>query len=81
MTELESRLYALLADQLGIAITDITATSSLSLELGADSMELIAIAGEIEEEFEITIQDEELEKVRTVEELCELVKSKVGATK
>ena len=73
MNELESRIIAILSDQLGIPPADIHPTSKLVEELDADSLALIQIAQILEEEFDCVIDDQEIWATRTVEELCELV--------
>lgn len=46
-------------------------------EIGADSIDLVDLAVELEEEFSISIPDEEFENIKTVGDLVELIDSLV----
>lgn len=48
-------------------------------DLGADSLDAVEMAMEVEEEFEISIPDWEIEKVKTVAEAIALVERLVAA--
>jgi len=50
---------------------------NLNKDLGADSLDRIEIVMMIEDDFGIDISDEEFEKVRTVEDIVNLVEKKV----
>lgn len=49
-------------------------------ELGVDSIELLNLAFEIEEGLNISIETEDLRKVRTIDDLLQLVESIVTST-
>jgi len=61
-----------LEEREAIGITEVTGLR----ELGADSMDLVEIAIEIENEFDIGISDEECDKIVTVGDLQRLVKER-----
>lgn len=71
----EDRIKEIVANQLGLAVDEITLESSPSNDLGADSLDLIELVMATEEEFEIEISDELAEKVETVGQAVELVDS------
>ena len=71
MTTLE-RLKNLIASQLYIPEADITEASTWK-ELGADSLDVVEMAIQVEEEFEINIGNEALDKLKTVGDLLALV--------
>lgn len=77
----ESRLYSLIADELGVPLSIVVPTASLAIDLDADSLQLLELAQLVEAEFDVRIEDAEMDKIRTVEELCELVEGKVGVEK
>ncbi len=77
--ELMERIKEIIADKLGVDIDEVTDDADLIDDLDADSLDLVDLAMAIEDEFGVTIADEELEKIRTVRdifrELYEKIKS------
>jgi acyl carrier protein len=74
----ESAVRMLLCEQLGVKREELAPERTLA-DLGADSLDNVEIAMALEDEFSIEIADEELERVRTVEDLFALVKAKAKA--
>ena len=66
--EIEAKVRAIIADQLGVAEDEIKTTSSFIEDLGADSLDIVELVMAMEEEFEIEIPDEEAEKIKTVQD-------------
>ena len=62
-----------LEEQLGVDASTITPESKIIQDIGADSLDVVEIIMELEEEFGIDITDEEAEKVSTVADLVALV--------
>ena len=62
----EERVIDIVSDQMGVAKDQITRETSFVNDLGADSLDTVELVMEFEEEFEITIPDEEAEKIQTV---------------
>ena len=60
-----------------IAPEDITPETNIRHDLGLNSLELINLAVEIEEEFDVEIPDEDAEKLKTVKTVLEYVQSKI----
>jgi acyl carrier protein len=56
----------IIAEQLGVNEGEIKNESSFVDDLGADSLDTVELVMEFEEEFDITIPDEEAEKIQTV---------------
>ena len=63
------------AEQLGVELDEITMEASFIDDLGADSLDIVELLMALEEEFEIEIPDEEAEKLTTVGDIVEYVKS------
>ena len=61
----------ILTHQLGIAADVITPASRIREDLGADSLDVVEIIMEIEEEAGIDIPDEEAEDLRTVQDILD----------
>ena len=60
--EIKKIIYNTIVDQLGVKVEDINDTSSFANDLGADSLDAVEVTMKLEEEFNIDIPDEELEK-------------------
>ena len=69
------KLKTLIAGDLNVDPDEITMESTFQSDLGADSLDVFEIVMGIEEEFGIEIPAEKAEKISTVEEAVELIKS------
>jgi acyl carrier protein len=68
------KIKEILAEQLGVDEDDITMDSSLTDDLGADSLDLVELVMAMEEEFDIEIPDEEAETIVTVADAVNFIK-------
>ena len=66
MSTIEERVKKIVVEQLGVKEDEVTANASFVDDLGADSLDTVELVMEFEEEFDITIPDEEAEKIQTV---------------
>ena len=67
MSDIESRVKKIVAEQLGANEADVKNESSFVDDLGADSLDTVELVMALEEEFECEIPDEEAEKITTVQ--------------
>lgn len=72
------KLKKVIAEVLNVDPEEITPESTFLDDLGADSLDVFQIIMGIEEEFDIEIPAEKAEKITTVEEAVELIKSAVN---
>ncbi len=72
-TTTEERVKQIVCDSLGVSKNDVTRTTSFQEDIGADSLDIVELVMELEEEFEITIPDEEAEKIKTVGEAIDYI--------
>lgn len=70
------KLIGLIEDQLNVEGKEITADTTLTEDLGADSLDLFELAMTIEEEFGVEIPSEDMEKITTVGSVIEYLKAK-----
>ena len=63
------KIAAMIADQLGIDASTIQPESRLIEDLKADSLDVVDMLMSLEDEFDVEIADEEIERIRTVGEL------------
>jgi acyl carrier protein len=66
LVSVEERVIEIVSEQMGVAKDQITKETSFVNDLGADSLDTVELVMEFEEEFDITIPDEEAEKIQTV---------------
>lgn len=71
------KLQAIIADVLNVPKDDITPETTFVDDLGADSLDIFQIIMGIEEEFNIEIDNEEAEKITTVQDAVEQIKKAV----
>ena len=72
------KLKKVIAEVLNVDPEEITLESTFMDDLGADSLDVFQIIMGIEEEFDIEIPAEKAEKITTVEEAVEMIKSAVN---
>ena len=62
----EERVIEIVSEQMGVSKDNITRETSFVNDLGADSLDVVELTMELEEEFDITIPDEKAEEIQTV---------------
>lgn len=72
ITTIQTNIYQIIAEQLGIPESQITLDATLE-SLGADSLDKVEIVIMLEEEFSLDIADAEFEGVETVRQVIDLV--------
>ena len=66
MSELESKVKAIIVDKLGVDEAEVVPTASFTNDLGADSLDTVELIMEFEFAFGINIPDDQAEKITTV---------------
>ena len=66
MAAIEERVVEIVAEQMGVDKGQVTRETSFVNDLGADSLDTVELVMEFEDEFDISIPDEEAEKIQTV---------------
>ena len=66
MSEIASRVKAIIVEKLGVEESEVTPEASFTNDLGADSLDTVELIMEFEKEFGITIPDDQAEKIGTV---------------
>lgn len=73
--ELFQSIKSMIVDQLGVDESIISMDSSFVDDLNADSLDMVELVMAMEQEFDISIPDEVAEKVATVGDAVEYIKS------
>ena len=66
MSEIESKVKEIIADKLSVDEADVKPEASFTNDLGADSLDTVELIMEFEKSFNITIPDDQAEKIATV---------------
>ncbi|MEI8195172.1 MAG: acyl carrier protein [Phycisphaerae bacterium] len=75
MDEIEQKVIDIVAEQMGVDKAEITRDTSFINDLNADSLDTVELVMEFEDEFEMSIPDEEAEKIQTVGQAVDYIKS------
>jgi acyl carrier protein len=73
---LEEKVIAIIMEQLDVTREECKLEASFIDDLGADSLDLVELIMEMEENFGIEIADNELEKIRTIQNAIDFLRSK-----
>jgi acyl carrier protein len=75
INEIEQKVIDIVAEQMGVDKAEITRDTSFINDLNADSLDTVELVMEFEDEFEMSIPDEEAEKIQTVGQAIDYIKS------
>ena len=73
MGETFNKVAELLSEQLGISKSEIALDSDVIKDLGADSLDVVHLLMSLEEDFGITVSEEEASNLKTVEDIIKLI--------
>ncbi len=66
VAEIEAKVIEIVSEQMGVDKTEITRETSFINDLNADSLDTVELVMEFEDEFDMSIPDEEAEKIQTI---------------
>lgn len=69
------KVKKIIVDQLGVDESEVTMEASFIDDLGADSLDIVELIMALEEEFDLEIPDKDAEKIVTVGDAVEYIKS------
>ena len=76
--EIFEKVRTIISEKLGVEEDEVTEESTLDEDLGADSLDLVDLTMAIEDEFGLRVEDEELEKIKTVGDVVNKLVSALG---
>ncbi len=74
MEETETKVIEIVSEQMGVDKSEITRETHFINDLNADSLDTVELVMEFEDEFELSIPDEEAEKIQTVGQAIDYIK-------
>ncbi|MBX7145671.1 MAG: acyl carrier protein [Oligoflexia bacterium] len=76
--DIAERVKAIIVDQLGVDMADVTPEASFIEDLGADSLDIVELIMALEEEYDMEIPDEDAEKIQSVQDVLNYIQSRQG---
>ena len=70
------KLIAMVAEQMGVDAAQVTPESRLKEDLQADSASVMMLVMDVETEFGIEVEDDAIEKVKTVDDMVKYIEAK-----
>ena len=78
MSEIATKVTSIITDKLGVEESQVVPEASFTNDLGADSLDTVELIMELEKEFDLSIPDEDAEKLTTVGEAINYAAAKLG---
>ncbi len=78
MSDLADKVKAIIVEKLSVEEGEVTNEASFTNDLGADSLDTVELIMEFEKEFNISIPDEEAEKITTVGEALSYLEANIS---
>ncbi|MBD8497021.1 MULTISPECIES: acyl carrier protein [Paenibacillus] len=73
--EVFERVKRIIVERLGVDEAEVTLEASFKDDLGADSLDVVELVMELEDEFDMEISDEDAEKITSVGEVVSYIQS------
>ncbi len=74
VADIEAKVKQIVSEQMSVDKNEISRNTSFVNDLNADSLDTVELVMELEDEFELTIPDEEAEKLKTVGDAIDYVR-------
>ncbi|HLG27981.1 MAG: acyl carrier protein [Paenisporosarcina sp.] len=78
MATVIERVTKVIVDRLGVDESEVKLEASFRDDLGADSLDVVELVMELEDEFDMEISDEDAEQISTVGSAVTFIESKQG---
>ena len=78
MSSVDEKIAKIICEQLDVPEKDVVPEASFVDDLGADSLDQVELIMAMEEEFDVSIPDEDAEKIATVKDAIDYVQAAIG---
>ena len=78
MASIEEKVKKIIVDKLGVGEAEVPSEASFTNDLGADSLDTVELIMEFEKEFDLSIPDEQAEKIQTVGQAISYLESQIN---
>jgi len=76
--EVETRMAGLITEQLGVSKDEVSPNASFLDDLGADSLDIVELVMSMEEEFDVEIPDDDVERLVTIGDAIVYLKERLA---
>ena len=76
--EVETRMAGLITEQLGVSKDEVSPSASFLDDLGADSLDIVELVMSMEEEFDVEIPDDDVERLVTIGDAIVYLKERLA---
>ncbi|HWB75322.1 MAG TPA: acyl carrier protein [Nannocystaceae bacterium] len=76
--DIEARIKEIICEQLDVKPEDVSEGKSFTEDLGADSLAIVELVLALEEQFDVKIPDDEVDKIKTVGDAISYIKQRTG---
>lgn len=73
MSDVLAKIKTIVVEKLGVSENEVTPEASFTKDLGADSLDTVELIMEFEKEFDMSIPDDQAEKIQTVGQALEYI--------
>jgi len=77
--DVDARMGDLIVEQLGVSKEEVSSQASFIDDLGADSLDIVELVMSMEEEFDVEIPDDDVEKMKTIGDAISYLKERIEA--
>ena len=77
MADIKEKVVSIIVEKLGVNPEDVVETASFTNDLGADSLDTVELIMEFEKEFNVTIPDDQAEKISTVGDALKYIEDNI----
>ncbi len=70
------KVKEIIAEQLGVDVSEVSEEKSLVDDLGADSLDIVDLVMNFEDEFGVKISDQDLSKIKTVKDVVDAIETR-----
>ncbi len=77
MSNIAEKVTKIIVDKLGIDESEVTPDANFTNDLGADSLDIVELIMQFEQEFDISIPDEQAENIQTVGDAIKYLESQL----
>ncbi len=78
MADVKEKVVSIIVEKLGVNPEDVVETASFTNDLGADSLDTVELIMEFEKEFNVSIPDDQAEKISTVGDALKYIEENIG---
>lgn len=76
--EIEAKVIDIVAEQMGVDKSEISRETNFQTDLNADSLDIVELVMEFEDEFETSIPDDQAEKIQNIGQAIDYIKANMN---